>query len=73
MLLGQYGGPSQVPVLLTLLQDPEVDGHALLALRTLKASGGREAAVRLLAEGNTWKRGEAKKCLRRLYPDEVAT
>lgn len=73
MLLGQYGGPSQAPTLVGLLDDPEVDGHALFALRTLKAPGGREAALRLLAQGNTWKRNEAKKYLRRLYPDEVAT
>jgi len=73
MLLGQYGGPSQIPAVLALLDDPEVEGHALFALRTLKAPGGLDAAKRLLALGNAWKRGEAKKYLRRVYPHEVAT
>jgi hypothetical protein len=73
MLLGQYGGPLQARTLVSLLADAEVEGHALLALRTLKAPGGRETAKRLLVEGNTWKRTEAKKYLRKMYPDEVAT
>ena len=73
MLLGQYGGPNQVPMLVSLLADPEVEGHALLGLRSLKAPGGREAAKRLLSDGNAWKRTEAKKYLRKLYPDDVGT
>lgn len=73
MLLGQYGGPGQTPTLLARLHDPEVEGHALYALRILKAPGGFDAAKRLLVEGSAWKRGEARKYLRRVYPNEVAT
>lgn len=73
MLLGQYGGPRSAPCLVRLLQDPVVDGHALYGLRVLGASGGREKAQRLLVAGSGWKRAEARKYLRKLYPDQVAT
>jgi len=73
MLLGQYGGPSMAPRLVALLADPDVDGHALYALRHLGAPGGRQKALALLAEERGWKRQEARKYLRKLYPDQVAT
>lgn len=69
MLLGHYGGLPQAPQLIALLSDSEVDGHALLALRKLGIAGGREKALSLLADGKGWKRQEARKYLRKLYPD----
>ena len=73
MLLGQYGGPSMAPRLVGLLGDSDLDGHALYALRHLGAPGGRQKALSLLAEASGWKRQEARKYLRKLYPDHVAT
>jgi hypothetical protein len=70
MLLGQYGGLARVPVLLALLDDPEVAGHALYALRLLGAPEGREPANRLLEAPQAWVRAEARKYLEKLGPSE---
>lgn len=70
MLLGQYGGPARVPVLLALLEDPEVAGHALYALRLLGAREGRAPATRMLEAPQAWVRAEARKYLKRLGPPE---
>ena len=66
MLLGQYGGPRRVPVLLRLLDDPEVCGHALYALRLLGRSGAESRARTLLSSPSVWIRGEAKKYLEKV-------
>jgi hypothetical protein len=58
---------------LLLPEDPAVDGHALLGLRALKAPGGRDGAIRLLSHESAWKRTQARKYLRKLYPDGLAT
>lgn len=71
MLLGQYGGPQRVPVLMTLLADPEVQGHALYALRLLGSPDGVEVAEKLLGSGRAWVRAEAKKYLRKVAPDRL--
>ena len=68
MLLGQYGSAERVPVLLRLLEDPEVLGHALYALRRLRAPEGRVAAERLLEAPRAWIRQEARKYLKALAP-----
>jgi hypothetical protein len=44
MLLGQYGGRDRVHVLLQLLNDADVAGHALYALRLSGAPGGEDKA-----------------------------
>lgn len=68
MLLGQYGGRDRAPVLLQLLDDPEVVGHALYALRLLAVPGAEMTARALLRSRQTWVRNEAKKYLENIAP-----
>ena len=63
MLLGQYGGLARVPVLVRLLDDPAVHGHALYALRLLGAPEGRDRAKQLLGSPKAWICREARKYL----------
>lgn len=63
MLLGQYGGLTRVPLLLALLDDVVVCGHALYALRLLGAPDAIPMATQLLSTGRPWVRREAKKYL----------
>ena len=69
MLQGQYGGRGRVGTLLQLVRDPEVEGHALYALRLLKAPEAREDAVRLLNHRRAWVRKEARSYLAKLWPE----
>lgn len=66
MLLGQYGGPARAPLLMQLLDDPEVVGHALYALRLLGAPGAEAKARTLLSHRRGWIRKEAKKYLEKM-------
>ena len=66
MLLGQYGGRSRAPLLLRLLDDPQIVGHALYALRRLGVSDAREKARALLSHRRAWIRSEAKKYLKKI-------
>ena len=63
MLLGQYGGEGRIPVLLDLLEDPQVQGHALYALRLLGAREARTKAEQLMNSQKSWVRAEARKYL----------
>lgn len=63
MLLGQYGGEARVPVLIELLDDPQVYGHALYAMRLLGDPRAVSAARRLLGSPKAWVRSEARKYL----------
>jgi hypothetical protein len=65
MLLGQYGGRERVPVLLTLLEDIQVQGHALYALRLLGSTTARAKAEELLDSAKPLVRAEARKYLRK--------
>ena len=66
MLLGLYGGSARAPLLLGLLDDTEVVGHALYALRRLGVPDAKEKARALLSHRRAWVRGEAKKYLRKI-------
>ena len=66
MLLGQYGGRARASVLLRLLDDNEVVGHALYALRRLGVPDAKERARALLSHRRAWVRGEAKKYLKKI-------
>ena len=68
MLLGQYGGGDRSEVLLRLLDDPEVVGHALYALRLLALPGAEAKARELEKSGHTWIRNEARKYLKKMAP-----
>lgn len=64
--LGKSKRPEVVEVLLGLVDDPDVDGHAVKALGRLKARDARAALERKLDDERAWVRGEARKALARL-------
>jgi HEAT repeat protein len=53
-----------VDVLLELLKDDEVAGHAIIALGNLKAGAAREAIQVFLKDPKPWVRKEAEKALK---------
>ena len=61
MLLGRYGGASQIPVLVRLLGDPQVCGHAVYGLRLLGASEAADKVRPFLNSPKAWIRQEAGK------------
>lgn len=66
MGLGKSKRPQAVEVLLELMDDPDVDGHAVKALGKLKAPTAREALESKLDDDRAWVRQEARKALARL-------
>lgn len=60
MLLGQYGGKESIPTLINLLNDEVVNGHAVYALRLLKAKDAAEYVRPFIDSKITWVRNEAK-------------
>lgn len=71
MLLGLYGGHERVPVLIQLLEDPVIHGHALYALRRLGANGAEEQARTLLHSPRAWIRREARDYLEKMKKREL--
>ena len=68
MLLGHYGGTEQIPTLILLLDDPEVAGHAVYALRLLGASEAAERVRPFLGSPKAWVRKEAQRYFRKVEP-----
>jgi hypothetical protein len=66
MLLGQYGNRNVVATLQQLLEDPEVQGHAVYALRLLGAYEVQESLRPFLQFPKKWVRNEAKKYFKKL-------
>jgi hypothetical protein len=66
--LGKSKKPEAAEVLLGLVDDPDVDGHAVKALGRLKAPAARAALERKLDDSRAWVRGEARKALAKLGP-----
>ena len=66
MLLGRYGGAAQIPALIGLLDDAEVSGHAVYALRLLGASEAAERVRPFLDSPKTWVRQEAEKYFQKI-------
>jgi hypothetical protein len=66
MLLGQYGDRDSVGVLKQLLEDQEVQGHAIYALRLLGVPEVQENIRPFLQSRKTWVRNEAKKYFQKL-------
>ena len=64
--LGNMRDPRAVDVLMRLLEDEEISGHAIMALGKLKASEARDAVLRFLDSPKAWVRKEAKKALKRI-------
>jgi HEAT repeat protein len=67
--LGNMKDLRAVDVLIELLEDDEMAGHALVALRKLKAKKARPHIERFLNHQKTWVRNEAKRALAKI--DEV--
>jgi HEAT repeat protein len=61
--LGKSKRPEAVDVLLGLVNDPDVDGHAVKVLGKLKAPAARAALEGKLGDGRAWVRSEARKAL----------
>lgn len=68
--LGNMSAPAAIDVLLELLQDDEVAGHALVALGKLKARRARSAIERFLDHPKPWVRKEAKRALARIQRED---
>ena len=64
--LGNMKSAVAVDVLIELLNDDEVAGHALMALGKLKAFKARLHIERFLDHGKPWVRKEARKALAKL-------
>lgn len=63
MALGKLKAPRAAEAAVQLLDDDQVCGHALTAVRKLKASQARPAVERLLQHPKTWIRRQAKSTL----------
>jgi hypothetical protein len=61
--LGKMKNPRAVDVLIGLLDDEEVVGHALIGLKKLKAQQARIHIERLINHPKAWVRKEAKQAL----------
>jgi hypothetical protein len=66
MLLGQCGGPEQIPALIKLLGDSDVCGHAVYALRLLGASEAADSVRPFLGSQKTWVKKEALKFFQKI-------
>lgn len=64
--LGNMLTPAAVGVLIELLQDDEVAGHAIIGLGNLKATAARGAIEGFLRHPKSWIRAEAKKTLKKI-------
>jgi HEAT repeat protein len=66
LALGRSKNPAAAEVLLGLVDDPDVDGHAVKALGRLKAPVARAVLERKLDDNRAWVRGEARRALAKL-------
>lgn len=66
MALGKMKNPKAVDVLMSLLNDEVVVGHALIGLRKLKAGKARTLIEPLLHHPKAWVRKEAKHALKKM-------
>lgn len=61
--LGRSKKPEAVDMLIEFLDDPMVSGHAVKALRKLKAPQARDGLERMLDDDRAWVRKEAQSAL----------
>lgn len=64
--LGNMRNPRAVEVLLELLEDDEVAGHAIMALRKLNSPRARARVEQFLDHPKTWVRAEARRTLAKI-------
>lgn len=67
--LGKLTDPRVVPILIDLLEDEDVMGHAVMALGKLRATEARKEIALLLSHPKPWVRKESRRALARI--DEV--
>ncbi|HEY2460622.1 MAG TPA: HEAT repeat domain-containing protein [Candidatus Acidoferrum sp.] len=63
LALGKIRDPRSVPVLIKLLEDQQVAGHAIVALRKLRAPEALNHLERFVDHPMAWVRKEAKKAI----------
>lgn len=63
LILGQFGGASEATVLASLLDDPDVQGHAIKALARIKDLRYHVEVEKRVAKLKGWMRGAAKRYL----------
>jgi HEAT repeat protein len=68
--LGKSRRPEAVSTLLELVEDPDVDGHAILALAKIGSPRARSAFEAKLTDSRAWVRRAAARALRKLAPDD---
>ena len=61
--LGKIRNPRSTEVLIGLLNDKQVAGHAVMALRKLKAPEALDHVERFAGHPQSWVRNEAKKAI----------
>lgn len=66
LALAKMRDPRVIPVLVNLLDDEEVLGHAVIALGTLRAQSARGRIESLIRHRTAWVRKEAKKALAKI-------
>ena len=66
LALAKTTDPVAIPILVELLSDDEVSGHAVIALRKLKASSALPHLQRLLNHKTSWIRREATKAIKKI-------
>ncbi len=71
MLLGRYGNQDVINTLKSLLEDREVQGHAIYALRLIGASEVQDDIRPFLQSSKTWVRNEAKKYFVKLEKQQM--
>lgn len=64
--LGRIGDERAVPVLVSLLKDETLRGHAIRSLGKLKAKQAKDVIEPCLNDPNSWIRKEASKALKRI-------
>lgn len=64
--LGNLRNPQATEVLIDLLDDPEIAGHALIALGKLRPKEAKPRIERMLNDPKPWVRKEAQKLLNKL-------
>ena len=64
--IGRSKRPEAAAVLIELLDDPVVNGHAVAAVGKLRDPRAREGLCRMTEDGRAWVRKEAKRALAKL-------
>lgn len=70
LALANLPGPRTVSILMDLIDDDDVRGHAVMALGRLRAVEARSRVQAVLSDKRPWVRSEARKALKRMSSPE---